>query len=91
MFKVVEAPNMSPKRKQGDEDADEALTAMIPKRRRQVTVIEISDLEKEYMLILARLQLLQHDTDSAHVTGTRFVDLYIEIRTMDFCLGAAEK
>ncbi|XP_046859836.1 nuclear pore complex protein Nup160-like [Xenia sp. Carnegie-2017] len=67
--KVVEAPNMSPKRKQGDEDADEALTAMIPKRRRQVTVIEISDLEKEYMLILARLQLLQHDTDSAHVTG----------------------
>ena len=63
---------MSPKRKQGDEDAEEAYTTMIPKSRRRVTVLEISDLEKEYMLVLARLQLLQQDTDPAHVTGNFF-------------------
>ena len=61
---------MSPKRKQGDEDAEEVYTTMIPKGRRRVTVLEISDLEKEYMLVLARLQLLQQDTDPAHATGT---------------------
>jgi nuclear pore complex protein Nup160 len=60
---------MSPKRKQGDEDSEEVFTTMIPKARRRVTVLEISDLEKEYMLVLARLQLLQHDTDPAHATG----------------------
>ncbi|XP_028408932.1 nuclear pore complex protein Nup160-like [Dendronephthya gigantea] len=67
--KEIEAPNMSPKRKQGDEDGEEAYTTMIPRRRRRVTVLEIKDLEKEYMLVLARLQLLQQDTDPAHVTG----------------------
>ena len=61
---------MSPKRKQGDEDAEESYTTMIPKHRRRVTVLEISDLEKEYMLVLARLQLLQQDSDPTHTTGT---------------------
>ena len=61
---------MSPKRKQGDDDAEETYTTMIPKSRRRVTVLEISDLEKEYMLVLARLQLLQQDTDPAHATGS---------------------
>jgi nuclear pore complex protein Nup160 len=60
---------MSPKRKQGDEDSEEVFTTMIPKARRRVTVLEIADLEKEYMLVLARLQLLQQDTDPAHATG----------------------
>ena len=59
---------MSPKRKQGEEEAE--YTTMIPKRRRRVTVLEIADLEREYMLVLARLQLLQQDTDPAHATGT---------------------
>lgn len=61
---------MSPKRKQGDEDGEINYTTMIPKSRRRVTVLEIGDLEKEYMLVLARLQLLQKDTDPAHATGT---------------------
>ena len=65
--KSDEAPNMSPKRKQGDED----VWFMISRRhsRRKVTVLEIGELEREYILVLARLQLLKVDADPSQATG----------------------
>ena len=60
---------MSPKRKQG-EDADVLFPEHKGRSRRKVTVLEIRDLEGEYLLVLARLQLVKVDADPTHATGT---------------------
>ena len=62
-----EPPNMSPKRKQGEQDA--WYTSGRPRTRRKVVVLEIGDLEREYLLVLARLQLLKADADPSRATG----------------------
>ncbi|XP_068751589.1 nuclear pore complex protein Nup160-like isoform X2 [Montipora capricornis] len=66
--KPDEPPNMSPKRKQG-EDADVLFPEHKGRSRRKVTVLEIRDLEGEYLLVLARLQLVKVDADPTHATG----------------------
>ncbi|KAI0231198.1 nucleoporin 160 [Lamellibrachia satsuma] len=53
---------MSPKR---DIDGN----ACCPTLRRQVELLELEDIEREYMLVHARLQLLQKEADPAHMTG----------------------
>ena len=37
--------------------------------RTNVEVLELEDLRKEYMLVNARLRLLQRDPDPAHMSG----------------------
>ncbi|XP_072022544.1 nuclear pore complex protein Nup160-like [Amphiura filiformis] len=37
--------------------------------KRQVTVLELKEIEKEYLLVSARLKLANHEQDSSHVTG----------------------
>ncbi|KAK3748185.1 hypothetical protein QZH41_012989 [Actinostola sp. cb2023] len=66
--KAEEPPNTSPKRKQGDED----LWYGMDRRERvprKLSIVEIKDLEKDYLLVLARLQLLRLDTDPSQGTG----------------------
>ncbi|XP_067018107.1 nuclear pore complex protein Nup160-like [Acropora muricata] len=63
-----EPPNMSPKRKQG-EDGDALRPDIRSKPRRKVTVLEMRDLEGEYLLVLARLQLIKVEADPTHATG----------------------
>ncbi|XP_064635378.1 nuclear pore complex protein Nup160-like isoform X2 [Lineus longissimus] len=52
----------SPKR---NSDGDEIVTA----KKSSMTVLELSDLEKEYLLIHARLKLLKKDCRPSHTTG----------------------
>ena len=59
---------MSPKRKQGEE-ADVLYPGHKGRPRRKVTVLEMRDLEGEYLLVLARLQLIKVDADPTHATG----------------------
>lgn len=59
---------MSPKRKQG-EDGDALRPDIRGKPRRKVTVLEMRDLEGEYLLVLARLQLIKVEADPTHATG----------------------
>jgi len=66
--KSDEPPNMSPKRKQGEED-DMPYPGHKDRPRRKVTVLEMRDLEGEYLLVLARLQLIKVDADPTHATG----------------------
>ncbi|CAH3174338.1 unnamed protein product [Porites lobata] len=66
--KPVEPPNMSPKRKQGEE-GDLPYPGHKGAPRRKVTVLEMRDLEGEYLLVLARLQLIKIDADPTHATG----------------------
>ena len=40
--------------------------------QRQVTVLELKEIEKEYLLVSARLKLANHEQDSSHVTGKPF-------------------
>ena len=70
LFKTAnEPPNMSPKRKQG-EDGDALRPDIRSKPRRKVTVLEMRDLEGEYLLVLARLQLIKVEADPTHATGS---------------------
>ena len=55
---------MSPKRSHGD-DGEEGK----PKVVQKVTVLELKDMQKEYQLILARLQLIQ-EADPMNILGT---------------------
>ena len=66
--KSDEPTNMSPKRKQGEE-ADVLYPGHKGRPRRKVTVLEMRDLEGEYLLVLARLQLIKVDADPTHATG----------------------
>ena len=66
--KSDEPPNMSPKRKQG-EQGDVLYPYDRESTRRKVTVLEIGDLEREYLLVLARLQLIKIDADPTRATG----------------------
>lgn len=59
---------MSPKRKQGEE-GDILYPGHFARPRRKVTVLEIKDLEGEYLLVLARLQLIKMDADPTRATG----------------------
>lgn len=59
---------MSPKRKQGEE-GDVLYPGHKGRPRRKVTVLEMRDLEGEYLLVLARLQLIKVDADPTHATG----------------------
>ena len=59
---------MSPKRKQGEE-GDLPYPGHKGAPRRKVTVLETRDLEGEYLLVLARLQLIKIDADPTHATG----------------------
>ena len=44
--------------------------------KRRMEVLKLEDIEQEYMLVHARLQLLQSDPDSTQVVGK----LYLNIR-----------
>ncbi|XP_020630292.1 nuclear pore complex protein Nup160-like isoform X2 [Orbicella faveolata] len=66
--KSDEPPNMSPKRKQGEE-GDILYPGHSGRTRRKVTVLDIRDLEGEYLLVLARLQLIKVDADPTRATG----------------------
>ena len=59
---------MSPKRKQGEE-GDLLYPGHKGATRRKVTVLATRDLEGEYLLVLARLQLIKIDADPTHATG----------------------
>ena len=61
---------MSPKRKQG-EDGDILYPGHLGRPRRKVTVLDIRDLEGEYLLVLARLQLIKVDADPTRATGLK--------------------
>ena len=61
---------MSPKRKQGDE-GDILYPGHSGRHRRKVTVLDIRDLEGEYLLVLARLQLIKVDADPTRATGLK--------------------
>ena len=61
---------MSPKRKQGQE-GDILYPGHSGRPRRKVTVLDIRDLEGEYLLVLARLQLIKVDADPTRATGLR--------------------
>ncbi|XP_071956032.1 nuclear pore complex protein Nup160-like [Antedon mediterranea] len=52
----------SPKRNSDGEDK-------ITQGKRQVEVIELDQIEKEYLLVTARLQYIKHSTDPASATG----------------------
>ena len=62
---------MSPKRKQGEE-GEVLYPSNLARPRRKVTVLDIRDLEGEYLLVLARLQLIKMDADP-----TRAIGLYV--------------
>ncbi|KAJ7380500.1 hypothetical protein OS493_008963 [Desmophyllum pertusum] len=66
--KSEEPSNMSPKRKQGEE-GDILYPGHLGRPRRKVTVLDIRDLEGEYLLVLARLQLIKVDADPTRATG----------------------
>ncbi|CAH3152521.1 unnamed protein product [Pocillopora meandrina] len=66
--KPAEPPNMSPKRKQGEE-GEVLYPGHLAKPRRKVTVLDIRDLEGEYLLVLARLQLIKMDADPTRAIG----------------------
>ncbi|XP_078583967.1 nuclear pore complex protein Nup160-like isoform X2 [Branchiostoma floridae x Branchiostoma japonicum] len=59
---ATEEGRVSPKR---DYSGDHRL----PHKKKQVEILELSELEKEYMVVLARLHLIQKDPDPAHATG----------------------
>ncbi|XP_078662026.1 nuclear pore complex protein Nup160-like [Branchiostoma floridae x Branchiostoma belcheri] len=59
---ATEEGRVSPKR---DYSGDRRL----PDKKKQVEILELSELEKEYMVVLARLHLIQRDPDPAHATG----------------------
>ena len=61
---------MSPKRKQGEE-GDILYPGHLGRPRRKVTVLDIRDLEGEYLLVLARLQLIKVDADPTRATGLK--------------------
>lgn len=61
---------MSPKRKQGEE-GDILYPGYLGRPRRKVTVLDIRDLEGEYLLVLARLQLIKVDADPTRATGLK--------------------
>lgn len=58
---------MSPKRKQGDI----LYPGHLGRPRRKVTVLDIRDLEGEYLLVLARLQLIKIGADPTRATGLK--------------------
>ncbi|RMX38937.1 hypothetical protein pdam_00016421 [Pocillopora damicornis] len=66
--KPAEPPNMSPKRKQGEE-GEVLYPSNLARPRRKVTVLDIRDLEGEYLLVLARLQLIKMDADPTRAIG----------------------
>ncbi|XP_058968801.2 nuclear pore complex protein Nup160 [Pocillopora verrucosa] len=66
--KPAEPPNMSPKRKQGEE-GEVLYPSHLARPRRKVTVLDIRDLEGEYLLVLARLQLIKMDADPTRAIG----------------------
>ncbi|EDO48976.1 predicted protein [Nematostella vectensis] len=91
--KTTEPPNMSPKRKQGDEESWYGDSR--PKPRRKLTVLEIGDLEREYLLVLARLQLLRMDADPSQGTGPALTPketqtLLIQVGLFDTAFTVAE-
>ena len=61
---------MSPKRKQGEE-GEVLYPGHLGRTRRKVTVLDIRDLEGEYLLVLARLQLIKVDADPTRATGVK--------------------
>lgn len=61
---TYERPGESPKRNSDGEFPPE------PAVRRQVDILELKDLEKEYMLSRCRLTLAQHHTPSATIAGS---------------------
>ncbi|XP_019626298.1 PREDICTED: nuclear pore complex protein Nup160-like isoform X3 [Branchiostoma belcheri] len=65
---ATEEGRVSPKR---DYTGDRRL----PDKKKQVEILELSELEKEYMVVLARLHLIQRDPDPAHATGMYMVVL----------------
>lgn len=54
----------------GSGDTYKTLTAL-PAVKRQVDILELKDLEKEYILSRSRLTLAQHHPPSAAIAGTR--------------------
>ncbi|XP_042267285.1 nuclear pore complex protein Nup160 isoform X1 [Thunnus maccoyii] len=63
---VYERPGVSPKRNSDGDFASEPV-------KRQVDILELKDLEKEYMLARSRLTLAQHHPPSAAIAGSASV------------------
>ncbi|KAM9854925.1 nuclear pore complex protein Nup160 [Aulostomus maculatus] len=82
---VYERPGTSPKRNSDGEFVSEPV-------KHQVDILEISDLEKEYILARSRLTLAQHHPPSAAIAGSasavEMVSLLVQTGLFDsaFCL-----
>ncbi|XP_053741482.1 nuclear pore complex protein Nup160 [Synchiropus splendidus] len=79
---VYKRPGMSPKR-----DADGELTCEPVKR--QVDILEIKDLEKEYMLARSRLTLARHHPPSAAIAGGASAEEMVALLTQTGLLDSA--
>ena len=61
--------NQSPKRKEDGEEVYHHAKTTAPKKPLKRVIVELSDLEKEYLLVLARLKLIQHGKNDMTVIG----------------------
>ena len=73
----IQTQSRSPKR---TEDGEEIILSLRERRKatKKTVIVELADLEKEYLLILARLNLLQFDKDSSAVVGKKKIENYPE-------------
>ncbi|XP_043938685.1 nuclear pore complex protein Nup160 [Protopterus annectens] len=82
-----ERPGASPKRTHDGE------YATVPVNR-QVEILELKDLEKEYMLCRTRMTLAQHDPSTAAIAGTasatEMVSLLVQAGRFDSALGLCQ-
>ncbi|KAM7003163.1 LOW QUALITY PROTEIN: nuclear pore complex protein Nup160 [Tautogolabrus adspersus] len=84
---VYERPGASPKRNSDGEFSSEPV-------RRQVDILELKDLEKEYILSRSRLTLAQHHPPSAAIAGTasaeEMVALLVQTGLFDSALSVCQ-
>ncbi|KAK0152332.1 Nuclear pore complex protein Nup160 [Merluccius polli] len=84
---VCERPGASPKRKYDGEFAADPV-------KRQVDILELGDLEKEYILARSRLTLAQHDPPSAAIAGSasavEMVALLVQVGLFDCALSLCQ-
>uniref|UniRef100_A0AAQ5ZZR4 Nucleoporin 160 n=1 Tax=Amphiprion ocellaris TaxID=80972 RepID=A0AAQ5ZZR4_AMPOC len=81
---VYERPGASPKRNSDGEFSSEPV-------RRQVDILELDDLEKQYILSRCRLTLVQHHPPSAAIAGSssapELVSLLVQVGLFDSALS----
>ena len=76
----------SPKRSEDGEEI--ALNIVdIKKGTKKTVIVELSDLEKEYLLIVARLNLVQFDKNSSTALGMYFFAIFVvaKIQIIYYC------